>query len=204
MVEELKLPKRQRLDDRALDLLLRTARTHNGWSQKPVPERMLRELADLVKMGPTSANSSPARLIFITTASGRQRLKPYLDPGNVDKTMAAPVTVIIGTDFEFYEYLPQLFPHADAKSWFAGKEEKIRDTAVRNATLQGGYLILAARALGLDCGPMSGFDMAGVDAEFFAETPVKSNFLVSLGFGTTENMFQRSPRLSFDAFCQIV
>ncbi len=204
MPEDLKLPKRHRIDEKSLDILFRDARTHNGWTQKPVSERTLHELADLVKMAPTSANCSPARLIFVTTAAGRERLKPHLAPGNLAKTMSAPVTVIIGTDMAFYERLPQLFPHADAKSWFTGNAPLADATAHRNGTLQGGYLIMAARALGLDCGPMSGFDQAGVDKEFFADTAIKSNFLVNLGYGTTESLFPRSPRLSFDAFCQIV
>ena len=204
MVEEMKLPKRHRVDEKVLDTVFRQARTHNGWQPKPVSERTLHELMDLVKMGPTSANCSPARFVFITTAAGRERLRPHLGPGNVDKTMTAPVTVIIGYDLEFYERLPQLFPHADAKSWFVGNDAMIEATAMRNGTLQGGYLILAARMLGLDCGPMSGFDQKGVDAEFFADTNFKSNFLLNIGFGTTEKLFPRSPRLAFDAFCQIV
>ena len=204
MVEDLKLPKRQRVDERCLDTAFRQARTFSAWQPKPVSERTLHELADLVKMGPTSANCSPARFIFITTAAGRERLRPHLAPANVDKTMTAPVTVIIGHDLEFYERLPQLFPHADAKSWYVGKDEMIADAAFRNGTLQGGYLIIAARMLGLDCGPMSGFDQAGVDTEFFGDTRIKSNFLVNLGYGSSEKLFPRSPRLSFDAFCQII
>ncbi len=204
VAEDLKLPKRHRMDEKSLDLLFRDARTHNGWAPKPVSERTLHELMDLVKMAPTSANCSPARFVFVTTAAGRARLKPHLAPGNLSKTMAAPVTVIIGNDAEFYERLPQLFPHADARSWFVGNQPLIDETAMRNGTLQGGYLIMAARALGLDCGPMSGFDKDGVDAEFFAGTTIKSNFIVNLGYGSSENLFPRSPRLSFDAFCQIV
>ncbi|MBY0613551.1 MAG: malonic semialdehyde reductase [Beijerinckiaceae bacterium] len=200
----MKLAKRHRVDERCLDIAFRQARTFSAWQPKPVSERTLHELADLLKMGPTSANCSPARFVFITTAAGRERLRPFLDPGNVDKTMSAPVTVIVGYDLDFHERLPQLFPHADAKSWFVGNEQKIADTAFRNGTLQGGYLILAARMLGLDCGPMSGFNQAGVDAEFFADTKIKSNFLVNLGYGSSEKLFPRSPRLSFDAFCQII
>lgn len=204
MPEDLKLAKRHRVDERCLDTAFRQARTFYAWQPKPVSERTLHELADLLKLGPTSANCSPARFVFITTAAGRERLRPFLDPGNVDKTMTAPVNVIVGYDLEFYERLPQLFPHADAKSWFVGNEAKIADTAYRNGTLQGGYLIMAARMLGLDCGPMSGFNQAGVDAEFFADTKIKSNFLVNLGYGSSEKLFPRSPRLSFDAFCQII
>jgi 3-hydroxypropanoate dehydrogenase len=204
MVEDVKLPKRHRVDEKSLDLLFRDARTHNGWSTKPVSERTLYELMDLVKMGPTSVNCSPARFVFITTASGKERLKPHLSPANLAKTLSAPVTIIIGTDMKFYERLPQLFPHADVRSWFTGSQAFSDETAIRNGTLQGGYLIMAARALGLDCGPMSGFDQAGVDTEFFSNTTIKSNFLLNIGYGTTENLHPRSPRLSFDAFCQIV
>ncbi len=204
MVEDVKLPKRHRIDEKSLDILFRDARTHNGWSTKPVSERILHELMDLVKMGPTSVNCSPARFVFITTASGKERLKPHLSPTNVAKTLSAPVTIIVGTDMKFYERLPQLFPHADVRSWFTDNQTYSDETALRNGTLQGGYLIMAARSLGLDCGPMSGFDQAGVDAEFFADTTIKSNFLVNIGYGTTENLHPRSPRLSFDAFCQIV
>jgi 3-hydroxypropanoate dehydrogenase len=204
MVEDVKLPKRHRVDEKSLDLLFRDARTHNGWSTKPVPERTLHELMDLVKMGPTSVNCSPARFVFITTPSGKERLKPHLSPTNLAKTLSAPVTIIVGTDMKFYDRLPQLFPHADVRSWFTGNQAYSDETAIRNGTLQGGYLIMAARALGLDCGPMSGFDQAGVDAEFFNDTTIKSNFLLNIGYGTTENLYPRSPRLSFDAFCQIV
>lgn len=204
MTDDVKLPKRHRIEEKSLDLLFREARTHYGWSSKPVSERTLRELMDLVKMGPTSVNCSPSRFLFITTAAGRERLKPYLSPTNVDKTITAPVTIIVGTDMAFYERLPQLFPHADVKGWFTGNEVYSDETAIRNGTLQGGYLIMAARALGLDCGPMSGFDQAGINAEFFADTTIRANFLVNIGYGTSQNMHQRSPRLSFDAFCQIV
>ncbi|MEQ9575893.1 MAG: malonic semialdehyde reductase, partial [Rhodospirillales bacterium] len=147
-----------KIAESALDQLFRDARTHNGWTDEPVGEDLLRRLWDLVKMAPTSANCSPARRVFVTSAAAKEKLKPCLMDGNVAKTMAAPVTAIIGQDMEFYEKLPQLFPHTDAKSWFAGNDDLIAATAFRNATLQGGYLIMAARALGLDCGPMSGFD----------------------------------------------
>src|SRR5690606_33335949 len=150
------------------------------------------------RMGPTSANCSPSRFVFVTTADGRERLKPHLAPGNVAKVMTAPVTVIIGTDYKFYEKLPQLFPHADARSWFAGNEKLAETTAFRNGTLQGGYLIMAARAVGLDCGPMSGFNNEGVDQEFFANTSIKSNFICGLGYGDPSGVFPRSPRLAFD------
>jgi len=187
----------------ALGVLFRDARTQNGWQDKPVGEDTLHALWDLVKMGPTSANCLPARIVFVTSAEGKARLKPHLMDGNVAKTMAAPVTAIIGHDMEFYEHLPELFPHTDARSWFAGNDDLIAETAFRNGTLQGGYLILAARALGLDCGPMSGFDQDGVNQEFFAGTAIKSNFLCSLGYGNNENLFDRSPRPDFETFCSI-
>jgi len=192
------------LTDDALDTLFRDARTHNGWQDKPVGEATLHQLWDLLKMGPTSANCLPARLIFVTSDAAKARLKPHLMEGNVDKVMAAPVTAIIGHDLNFHEHLPELFPHTDAKSWFEGNDALIQETAFRNATLQGGYLILAARALGLNCGPMSGFDQDGVNQEFFAGTNIKANFLCSIGYGTDENLFDRSPRPDFDMFCSIV
>ncbi|MAN79787.1 MAG: malonic semialdehyde reductase [Magnetovibrio sp.] len=193
-----------RIAESALDQLFRDARTHNGWTGEPVGEDLLRQLWDLVKMAPTSANCSPARLVFVTSDAAKEKLKPCLMEGNVDKTMAAPVTVIIGQDMEFYEKLPDLFPHTDAKAWFAGNDDLIASTAFRNATLQGGYLIMAARALGLDCGPMSGFDQAKVDAAFFAGTKVTANFLCNIGHGTAEGLFPRAPRLAFEDACRVV
>jgi 3-hydroxypropanoate dehydrogenase len=192
------------LEDAALDTLFRTARTHNGWQSVPVGEPMLRAIYDLAKWGATSANCSPARYVFVVSDAAKQKLKPALIAGNVDKTMAAPATAIIGYDLAFYDYLPKLFPHADARSWFAGNDELIRTTAFRNGTLQGAYLMLAARSLGLDCGPMSGFDNAQVDAAFFAGTQVKSNFICSLGIGDPSKLFPRSPRFAFDEVCRIV
>ena len=162
-----------------LDQLFREARTHNAWLDKDVPDALLHELVDLMKLGPTSANCSPARLIFVKSRAAKERLEPLLSEGNRDKTMKAPVCAIIGYDLDFYLHLPKLFPHANAKSWFEGNDKKIAETAFRNGTLQGAYLIMAARALGLDCGPMSGFDNDGVDREFFAGTHTKSNFLCS-------------------------
>jgi 3-hydroxypropanoate dehydrogenase len=191
-----------RLDDTALKQLFLDARTQNAWQPTPVPDTLLTELYDIARMAPTSANCSPARFVFVRTPEGKERLKPALSPGNLAKTMQAPVTVIVGTDYAFYEKLPRLFPHADAKSWFVGNQALIDATAFRNATLQGAYLMLAARALGLDCGPMSGYDAAMVDAEFFAGTTVKSNFLINLGYGDPAGLFPRSPRLSFDEACQ--
>ena len=194
----------QHLDAHALDVLFREARTHNGWLDKEVPDALLRELFDLVKMGPTSANCSPARFVFIKSKEAKERLRPCLSAGNLEKTMAAPVTVIVAHDMEFYEKLPFLFPHTDARSWFAGNEDNIKKTAIRNGTLQGGYLIMAARALGLDCGPMSGFNNSKVDAEFFPDGKVKSNFLINLGYGDASKLFNRSPRFAFEDACQLL
>ena len=191
------------IDARALDTLFRNARTHNGWQDKPVPESLLREVFDLAKMAPTSANCSPMRVVFVSTPEGKARLKPALSAGNLDKTMAAPVTAIIAQDTQFHEHLPTLFPHADAKSWFVGNDALIQGTMVRNSTLQGAYLILAARALGLDCGPMSGFDPAKVNAEFFPDGRFQANFLCNLGYGDPSKLFPRSPRFAFDDVCTI-
>lgn len=188
----------------ALDQLFREARTHNAWQSREVTDEQLRILYDLTKFGPTSANCSPARIFFIKSAQAKERLGPALAETNREKTLSAPVTAIIGSDQEFYEKLPQLFPHADARSWFVGNDELIASTAFRNSSLQGAYLILAARSLGLDCGPMSGFDNDKVDAEFFKGTPIKSNFLVNIGYGDAGVLFPRSPRLSFDEACNIL
>ncbi|MFM9864897.1 MAG: malonic semialdehyde reductase [Micropepsaceae bacterium] len=192
------------ISDEALDQLFRSARSQNKWQAKPVSPTLLHALYDLLRMGPTSANCSPARFVFVTTDAGRERLKPHLLPSNVSKVMTAPVTVIIGHDFKFYEKLPQLFPHTDARSWFVGNEQLSQTTAFRNGTLQGAYLMLAARSLGLDCGPMSGFNNAGVDEAFFPNSTVKSNFICGLGYGDPSGVFARSPRLPFDEACQIV
>ena len=191
------------LDQPALDQLFRSARTHNAWQPKDVPDALLHALYDLLKWGPTSANSSPARFVFVKSPDAKAKLKTALSPGNYDKTMSAPVTVIVAQDMAFYDKLPQLFPHADARSWFAGNDALIASTAFRNATLQGAYLIMAARALGLDTGAMSGFDNAKLDDAFFAGTTVKSNFLVNLGYGDPAGLFPRSPRLSFDEAARI-
>lgn len=192
------------INDEALDLIFREARTHNGWEARKVSRPLIQAVYDLMKWGATSANCSPARFVFIASDEGRARLKPFLSGNNADKTMKAPVCVIIAHDLEFYEKLPQLFPHTDARSWFVGNEELIKTTAFRNGTLQGAYLMIAARALGLDCGPMSGFDNAGVDKEFLSGTTWKSNFLCNIGYGTAENLFPRSPRLAFDEACKII
>lgn len=192
-----------RLDPSALATLFTEARTHNAWQPKDVPDALLREVVELMRWAPTSVNMSPARIVFVKSAEAKARLKPFLMEGNVDKTMAAPATAIIGYDLKFYDHLPRLFPHTDARAWFAGNDEFARVSAVRNGTLQGGYFILAARALGLDCGPMSGFDNAGVDAAFFAGTSIKSNFLVNLGYGDPAGLYPRAPRFSFDEIARI-
>lgn len=194
----------QPLDSTALDQLFDKARTNNKWQPRDVANALLRQIIDHMKWAPTSANCSPARFIFVKSPEAKARLKPHLSPGNVEKTMAAPATAIIGYDLNFYEYLPRLYPPADARSWFAGKKQHADTTAFRNGSLQGGYFILAARALGLDCGPMSGFNNDGVDAEFFAGTEIKSNFLCNLGYGDPEGIYPRSPRFSFDEMASIV
>ena len=195
---------RPMLDDAALDTLFRLARTHNKWQDRPVPEATLRAMFDLLKMAPTSANCSPARFLFLRTKEAKEKLRPALSAGNLDKTMAAPVTAIVATDPLFHEQLPKLFPHADARAWFAPNPALAETTGLRNSTLQGAYLILAARAVGLDCGPMSGFDNAVVDAAFLADTGWKSNFLVNLGYGDPAGLFPRSPRLEFDEACRVL
>ncbi len=192
------------LSDAALAQLFLDARSHNAWLPKDVPDTLLTRLFDLLKMAPTSANCSPARFVFVKSPEAKARLKPHLSEGNAEKTMSAPCCVIIGQDLAFYEHLPKLFPHTDSKSWFVGNEQKIRDTAFRNATLQGGYLILAARALGLDCGPMSGFDPSGINAEFFSDTTVEANFLCNLGYGDASGIFERSPRFAFEDAARIL
>lgn len=192
------------LSEASLDQLFRSARTFNAWLPKEVSDEQLHQLYDLAKFGPTSANSSPMRVVFVKSKAAKAKLEPFLSDGNRAKTMEAPVTAIVATDHEFYEQLPRLFPHTDARSWFVGNQPLIDTTAFRNATLQGAYLLLAARAVGLDCGPMSGFDNAGVDAAFFAGTSIKSNFLLSIGYGdASRNLFGRSPRLAFGEACTI-
>lgn len=191
------------ISDTALKQLFVDARTHSHWQSRPVPDAVLRSLYEMLRYAPTSANCSPARFVFVRSAEGKARLKPCLAAGNVDKTMAAPVTAIVAHDSQFTELLPRLYPHADARSWFAGNQPLTDITAFRNGTLQGGYLILAARALGLDCGPMSGFDNAALDAEFFPDGRWKSNFLVNLGFGEAGRLHERSPRLTFDDACRL-
>src|SRR5579871_2694363 len=194
-----------RANDESLNLIFRDARTHTVWLDKPVEDALLKQVYDLAKMGPTSANMSPMRLVFVKSKAAKEKLKPALSEGNLDKTMAAPVTAIIARDIHFHEQLPKLFPHVDAKSWFKHlSDDKLEYTALRNGSLQGAYFMLAARALGLDCGPMSGFDNAKVDAAFFAGTTIKSNFLCNLGYGDASKLHPRSPRLDFDEACTIV
>ncbi|HET9680086.1 MAG TPA: malonic semialdehyde reductase [Gammaproteobacteria bacterium] len=192
------------LDNKTLDQLFREARTHNGWLDKPVSEEQIEQIYELMKWAPTSANTSPARLVFVHTPDAKQRLLPALAPGNVEKTLAAPATVIVGHDLDFYEKLPKLFPHTDARSWFTGNEDFANETAFRNSSLQGAYLIMAARAIGLDTGAMSGFDNDKVDAEFFPGGRIKSNFLVNIGYGDHAALFDRSPRLDFSEAAEIV
>jgi 3-hydroxypropanoate dehydrogenase len=191
------------LDDPALDFLFRTARTCSSWSDTPVSDEELHRLYDLAKFGPTSANTSPARFVFLRTREAREKLRPALSAGNLDKTLAAPVTVIIAWDPRFYDRLPELFPHADARAWFAGNDALAEETAFRNSTLQGAYLLLAARAIGLACGPMSGFDRARVDDIFFAESGWRSNFLMNIGHADGTVPYPRGPRLSFEDACRL-
>ena len=191
-------------DDAALRQAFLDARTQNAWLPQDVPDSLLQQLIATVEMGPTSANCLPARFVFVKSKAEKEKLKPLLSEGNRDKTMQAPVCAIIGYDLDFYEHLPKLFPHKDMKGGFVGKPEKIKDTAFRNGTLQGGYLIIAARLLGLDCGPMSGFDNAGVDAAFFGGTAIKSNFLCNLGYGDASAVKERLPRFAFDEIAKVI
>ena len=192
------------LSDAALSQLFTEARTRNGWTDRPVPEALLRRLYELTKFGPTALNMTPARFLFVTSPEAKARLVPLMAEGNRAKTAQAPVTVIIGQDIDFHDHLPQLFPHAPgARDWFA-EEGGRREAAFRNSSLQGGYFLIAARALGLDVGPMSGFDAAAVKAEFFPQGNVEPNFIVNLGYGSDENLFPRSPRLSFDEAAKIL
>jgi 3-hydroxypropanoate dehydrogenase len=193
------------VDDAALDLLFRTARSHNGWLDKPVTDEMLRQLYELMKWGPTSANCSPARIVFVRTSANKERVRPALSPNNVEKTMTAPVIAIVAYDSRFYEHLPQLFPrNPQVAELFASNAALSATTAFRNGTLQGGYFLLAARAVGLDCGPMSGFDNAKIDAEFFPDGRFKSNFLCGLGHGDPAKLHPRSPRLAFEEACTLL
>ena len=193
----------QPLSEQALDTLFRAARSFNAWQDKAVTDEQLHQIYELMKWGPTSANSCPARIVFVKSEEAKARLKPCLNEGNVEKSMTAPVVAIIGMDMEFYEKLPKLFPHTDARSWFAGNEAKIAENAMRNSSLQGAYLMLAARALGLDCGPMSGFNPAKLNAAFFPDGKVKANFICAIGYGSEEKLYPRGPRLDFDEACRI-
>jgi len=197
-------PQSTNISDDARNQIFRQARTHSAWLPKRVPVEKLHEAYELARMGPTSANSSPARFVFLQSEAAKARLLPALAPPNVEKTKAAPVTVIVAWDTEFYEKLPQLFPHADMRSYFVGNQALIDETAFRNSTLQGGYFILAARAVGLDCGPMSGFDAAKVNAEFFPDGKWKANFLCNLGYGDRSKLSPRNPRLEFDEACRVL
>jgi 3-hydroxypropanoate dehydrogenase len=192
------------LTDAALDQLFRSARSYNGYLDTPVSQSQLEAVWEVMKFGPTSANCLPARIIWCTSDAAKQKLAACTMPSNGEKILQAPVTAIIGMDLEFYENLPELFPHTDARSWFVGNDALIEKTAFRNSSLQGAYLMLAARALGLDTGPMSGFDNAAVDAAFFARTPVQSNFICTLGYGDKSSIFERSPRPAFDRFNNVV
>ena len=193
-----------KVDDNVLNVLFKSARTHNVWLPKPVTDELLHEIYDTFKFGPTSANSSPARVLFLKTAEAKERLVPALPPLNVEKSRTAPVGAVIAYDTEFFEKLPKLFPHADARAWFVGNETLAQETAFRNSTLQGAYFMIAARAFGLDCGPMSGFDPAKVNEEFFPDGKWKVNFICNLGYGDEAKLFPRGPRLDFDEACAII
>ncbi|NDF13146.1 MAG: malonic semialdehyde reductase [Proteobacteria bacterium] len=192
------------IDTNAVKILFTEARTHSYWQDKPVDDALLQKAYDLARMAPTSANCQPMRIVFVKSKEAKEKLKSCLDAGNVEKTMAAPVTAIIAYDMEFYEQLKKYYPHTDARAWFAGKPEKISDTAFRNGTLQGGYFLLAARAVGLDCGPMSGFNRKKCDEAFFKDTPYQSNFLCNLGYGVVEKLHPRHPRPAFNDTCKII
>jgi 3-hydroxypropanoate dehydrogenase len=195
----------RQVNDDAHDIMYREARTHNKWHDRPVTDAQLRAIYDLMKMGPTTANSQPARILFLRSRAAKERLKPALSAANTPKTMAAPVTAILAYDRQFYDHLPRLFAHNQAaRSWYAGDQAAADIHALRNGSIQGGYFILAARALGLDCGPMSGFDNAKVDAEFFPDGRFKSNFLCNLGYGDPSVLFPRNDRLRFEEACQIL
>jgi len=193
----------QPLNDSALASIFTQAHTHNVWQERAVSDELLKQAYDLAKLGPTSANCSPMRLVFVRSPEGKQKLAPTLSAGNLDKTLSAPVTAIVAYDPEFYEALPELFPHADARSWFTSSAELAYETAFRNVNLQAAYLIIALRSLGLDTGPMSGFDREKVDTAFFADSGWKSNLLVNIGYGDSSKVHDRLPRLPFDRACQL-
>jgi 3-hydroxypropanoate dehydrogenase len=201
---EIKLARGAGVGSAALAQMFTEARTHNAFLDRPVPDALLREALDLAKMGPTSANQQPLRVLFLRSREAKERLRPALSPGNLDKTMAAPVVAITGYDLEFYQHLPFLFPHADAKSWFSGNPEFAARSAFQNGTLQVGYFILALRAVGLDAGPMTGFDASKVEAEFFPDGKIKANVLINIGYGDDAKLFPRSPRFSFDQMAKVL
>jgi 3-hydroxypropanoate dehydrogenase len=190
-----------RLDDAALDRLFTAARTRNAWQERPLTHEVIRKIYDLAKWGPTAANTSPGRFVFARSPAAKERLRRHLRPGNVDKVMTAPCCVIVAYDVRFYDWMPKLFPSRDMRTQFVGNDTLIEDTVTRNSTLQGAYLMVAARALGLDCGPMSGFDNVGLDADFFPDGRWKSNFICNIGYGSDENLFPRNPRLDFEEAC---
>ena len=204
MTQTLDVAQPTKVADSVLDQLFRKARTHSAWLPARVSVETLREVYELARMGPTSANSSPGRFVFLESAAAKARLLPALSPTNVEKTKAAPVTAIVAWDSEFYEKLPKLFPHADMRSYFVGNQALIDETAFRNSSLQGAYFIIAARAVGLDCGPMSGFDAGKVNAEFFPDGKWKANFLCNLGYGDRSKLFPRNPRLEFEEACRVL
>lgn len=193
-----------KLNQAALNTLFLSARSHNGWQQKELPYGIIKQIYDLMKMGPTTANSCPARFVFIQSDDAKQRLKSCLAAGNVEKSMTAPAVAIIAMDMEFYEQLPKLFPHDDARSWFVGNDKKIEENALRNSSLQAAYFMMAARSLGLDCGPMSGLDYDKLNQEFFPDGKVKCNFICAIGYGDESKLFGRLPRLEFNEACQIL
>ena len=204
MPEQQAVHEHKKVSDDCLDQLFLKARTHWVWRPESVPLELLKEVYNVARFGPTSANSSPARFVFLTTPQAKERLRPALSPTNVEKTMTAPVTVIVAWDTEFHEKLPQLFPARDMRSIFVGNAALIHETAFRNGTLQGAYFMIAARALGLDCGPMSGFDQQKVNTEFFPDGKWKANFLCNIGYGDPSKLFPRNPRLSFDEACRVL
>ncbi len=192
------------ISNEALDIIFRQARSHNGWKSSEISDEQLQALYDLMKMGPTSANASPARIVFLKSNEAKEKLKPSMDAANVEKVMSAPVVAIIAMDMQFYDLLPKLFPHDDARSWYAGKDEKILETAFRNSSLQGAYFIIAARCVGLDCGPMSGFNTEKLEQTFFPDGRFKANFVCAIGEGENSKLFPRLPRLEFNEACQII
>ncbi len=192
------------LDSNSLDTIFRSARSQNGWLDREVSDEQIHEIYELMKFGPTAANNCPARITFLKSEDSKNRLKPHLDVGNIEKTMSAPVVAIIGYDTEFYEKLPYLFPHTDARSWFAGKPEKIVASGSMNATLQAAYFMIATRSMGLDCGPMGGFNNEGVDNEFFSDGKTKTLLICGIGYGDESKVFPRSPRLDFSEACQVI